>query len=51
MEKYKTVRVIGEGAFGKVTEALSRETGNIRVAIKQIKANFNSWDGSSLNWP
>ena len=48
MEKYKISRVLGEGAFGRVLEAVNKEEGETKVAIKHIKINFNSWDGTSL---
>ena len=37
------VRVLGEGAFGRVVEAIDKES-QAHVAVKQIKANFRSWD-------
>jgi len=43
MDKYKVVRVLGEGAFGKVLEARNQQEGNERVAVKQIKSNFKDW--------
>ena len=43
MDKYRVVRVLGEGAFGKVLEAENREEGGVHVAVKQIKANFKDW--------
>lgn len=46
MDKYRVSRVLGEGAFGKVMEA--RSDGGERVAIKMIKTDFKSWDGTSL---
>lgn len=44
MDKYQVTRVLGEGAFGKVLEARNQIESGARVAIKQIKANFKSWD-------
>jgi serine/threonine protein kinase len=44
MDKYHVTRLLGEGAFGKVLEARNQAEGGTRVAIKQIKANFKSWD-------
>ena len=44
MDKYRVVRVLGEGAFGKVLEATNYQN-NDRVAVKQIKSNFKSWKG------
>lgn len=44
MDKYQIVSVLGEGAFGRVVEALDASEGNTRVAIKQIKKDFKSWE-------
>ena len=41
--KYKIVRVLGEGAFGKVVEAIDQSS-QAHVAVKQIKTCFKSWD-------
>jgi serine/threonine protein kinase len=41
--KYKVLRVLGEGAFGRVVEAQDKET-QAHLAVKQIKTNFKSWD-------
>lgn len=36
MEKYKVIKILGEGAYGVVTKCLNQETQEI-VAIKKMK--------------
>ena len=43
MEKYETIKAVGDGTFGSVTKARNKTTNEI-VAIKRMKAQFASWD-------
>ena len=43
MEKYETIKAIGDGAFGTVSKARNK-TNNEIVAIKKMKQTFASWD-------
>ena len=43
MENYTVVRVLGEGAYGEVLQAVHNTTGN-RVAVKVIKKSFATWE-------
>ena len=43
MEKYETIKAVGDGSFGTVTKARNKLSNEI-VAIKRMKAKFNSWD-------
>lgn len=43
MEKYETIREIGDGSFGTVSKARNKTNGEI-VAIKKMKQTFASWD-------
>ena len=43
MEKYITIKAVGDGTFGSVTKARNKNSGEI-VAIKRMKAQFASWD-------
>ena len=43
MEKYETIREIGDGSFGTVSKARNKTSGEI-VAIKKMKQTFASWD-------
>ena len=43
MEKYETIKAVGDGSFGSVTKARNKHSGEI-VAIKRMKATFSSWD-------
>ncbi|KDQ53202.1 hypothetical protein JAAARDRAFT_137486 [Jaapia argillacea MUCL 33604] len=45
--RYRTVRLLGQGTFGKVVEALDTHTGN-RVAIKIIRAIPKYRDASKI---
>lgn len=49
MDKYSIVRVLGEGAFGKVLLATNKEDKNAKVAVKEIKNQFKNWDGISCS--
>ena len=41
MEKYETIREIGDGSFGTVSKARNKTSGEI-VAIKKMKQTFAS---------
>eukprot|EP00826_Nyctotherus_ovalis_P026936 TRINITY_DN2099_c0_g2_i2.p1 TRINITY_DN2099_c0_g2~~TRINITY_DN2099_c0_g2_i2.p1 ORF type:complete len:286 (+),score=86.48 TRINITY_DN2099_c0_g2_i2:191-1048(+) len=43
MEKYKTIKVIGDGAYGVVTKAVNVITGEV-VAIKKMKKKAYRWE-------
>ena len=42
-ERFRKVRLIGQGGFGKVYEALDITNGET-VALKEMYGNFLSWD-------
>lgn len=42
MERYKIIKLIGDGAYGSVYKAINKTNGEI-VAIKKMKRKFNSW--------
>jgi protein kinase len=42
MDKYSTVKVIGDGTYGSVIKAMNRRTGEI-VAIKKMKKKYFKW--------
>lgn len=42
MEKYKTIKKLGDGTFGSVSQAKNTQTGEI-VAIKKLKDKFMTW--------
>mmetsp|Transcript_8193 Transcript_8193/g.30291 ORF Transcript_8193/g.30291 Transcript_8193/m.30291 type:complete len:347 (-) Transcript_8193:121-1161(-) len=42
MRKYKVTKLLGEGSFASVYEAINTETNSI-VAIKQLKKKYFSW--------
>ena len=42
MDKYNTVKVIGDGTYGSVIKAMNRKTGEI-VAIKKMKKKYYRW--------
>ncbi|EIM91008.1 kinase-like protein [Stereum hirsutum FP-91666 SS1] len=46
-KRYRTVRLLGQGTFGKVVEAVDQETGR-RVAIKIIRAIQKYRDASKI---
>ena len=43
MDKYKIIKIIGDGTFGMVSKAASVSTSEI-VAIKAMKNKFGSWE-------
>lgn len=43
MDKYKTIKILGDGAFGTVYKASNIKTGEI-VAIKKMKQKYTSWN-------
>lgn len=43
MERYKILKIIGDGAYGNVFKAINKQTGEI-VAIKKMKRKFCSWE-------
>ena len=43
MDKYETIKAVGDGSFGSVTKARNKFSNEI-VAIKRMKAQFASWD-------
>lgn len=43
MDKYKTIKVIGDGTYGSVIKAMNRQTGEI-VAIKKMKRSYYRWN-------
>ena len=43
MEKYKTIKKLGSGAFGHVEKAQNTETKEI-VAIKKLKKKYSTWE-------
>jgi len=43
MNRYKTIKPLGDGTYGSVVKAVNRSTGEI-VAIKRMKKKFYSWE-------
>lgn len=43
MEKYKTIKTLGDGAFGTVYKATNTKTGEV-VAIKKMKQKYSNWN-------
>ena len=43
MERYKILKVIGDGTYGTVSKGLTLDTGEF-VAIKRMKKKFYSWE-------
>ena len=43
MDKYSTVKIIGDGTYGSVIKAMNRRTGEI-VAIKKMKKKYFNWN-------
>jgi protein kinase len=43
MDKYNTVKTIGDGTYGSVLKAMNRRTGEI-VAIKKMKKKYFKWN-------
>jgi protein kinase len=42
MDKYNTIKTIGDGTYGSVLKAMNRKTGEI-VAIKKMKKKYYQW--------
>ncbi|XP_011092618.1 cyclin-dependent kinase F-4-like isoform X1 [Sesamum indicum] len=43
MERYKVIKEVGNGTFGSVWRALSKQSGEV-VAIKKMKKKYYSWE-------
>ena len=43
MDKYSTIKVIGDGTYGSVIKAINKKTGEI-VAIKKMKKKYFRWN-------
>ncbi|KAK9689165.1 hypothetical protein RND81_09G040000 [Saponaria officinalis] len=43
MERYKLIKEIGDGTFGRVWRAINKQTGEV-VAIKKMKQKYYSWE-------
>ncbi|XP_051151700.1 cyclin-dependent kinase F-4-like [Andrographis paniculata] len=43
MERYKVIREVGNGTFGSVWRAISKQSGEV-VAIKKMKKKYYSWE-------
>ncbi len=43
MDKYETIRTVGDGSYGSVSKARNKFNNEI-VAIKRMKAQCASWD-------
>ena len=43
MNRYKTIKPLGDGTYGSVHKAVNRTSGEI-VAIKRMKKKFYSWE-------
>ena len=43
MKKYEIIKVIGDGTYGIVYEAINKET-NQKVAVKRLKERFRSME-------
>jgi serine/threonine protein kinase len=43
MDKYETIKKLGEGSFGNVEKARNIETNEI-VAIKKLKKKYGTWE-------
>jgi male germ cell-associated kinase len=43
MDKYTTVKTIGDGTYGSVLKAMNKRTGEI-VAIKKMKKKYYKWN-------
>lgn len=42
MQKYSTLKQLGDGAYGIVSKAVNKQTGEV-VAIKKMKKKFQTW--------
>ena len=43
MDRYKILKTLGDGTYGSVVKAISKQT-NEEVAIKKMKKKFYSWE-------
>jgi protein kinase len=43
MQRYKTIKKLGDGTYGSVTKAVNRQTGEL-TAIKMMKRKFKTWE-------
>lgn len=43
MNRYKTVKKLGDGTYGSVIKAVNKQTGEL-VAIKMMKRKFKTWE-------
>ena len=43
MDKYQSIKTIGDGTYGSVIKAMNRKTGEI-VAIKKMKKKYYRWN-------
>jgi protein kinase len=43
MNRYKTIKPLGDGTYGSVVKAVNKTTGEV-VAIKRMKKKFYSWE-------
>ncbi|KAL9447972.1 hypothetical protein AB3S75_015447 [Citrus x aurantiifolia] len=43
MERYKLIKEVGDGTFGSVWRAISKQSGEV-VAIKKMKKKYYSWE-------
>ena len=43
MNRYKTIKPLGDGTYGSVVKAVNRASGEV-VAIKRMKKKFYSWE-------
>jgi protein kinase len=43
MERYRILKVVGDGTYGTVSKAVNRSTGEL-VAIKRMKTKFYTWE-------
>jgi protein kinase len=43
MDKYKTIKILGDGAFGTVYKATNIKTNEV-VAIKKMKQKYTNWN-------
>ena len=42
-ERFRKVRLLGKGGFGKVYEAIDMKNGEI-IALKEMYGTFDSWE-------
>lgn len=48
MDKYKIIKQLGEGTFGKVFKAVNNDTNEL-VAIKRLKSTFSWQEALEMN--